>query len=108
MNVITIAAAGLGLAAATLPVGASAQRWQPIAQRQANLDARIDQGIRSGALNRAEATRLRGQFRDLDRLELRYRQTGGLSQWERRDLERRYDALSARVRFQKTDRQHRR
>lgn len=108
MKAIMMTAALMGLTAATVPAAASAQRgWQPIAQRQANLDRRIDQGIRSGALTRPEARRLTADLRDLTRLEARYR-AGGFSQWERRDLDRRYDALSSRVRFDKHDRQARR
>ena len=108
MKAITFSAALLSLAAAAMPATASAQRgWQPIAQRQGNLDQRIEQGIRSGRLTRPEARRLTGDLRQLTRLESRYR-AGGLNQWERNDLNRRYDALSARVRFDKNDRQDRR
>ena len=104
-----IIAAGLGLAAITVPVAASAQQgWQPINQRQVNLDRRIDRGIQNGALNRREAQRLRTEFRQLNQLEYRYRRTNGLSQFERRDLDRRFDALSARVRYERNDRQGRR
>ncbi|MGK6318142.1 hypothetical protein [Sphingomonas sp. DT-204] len=107
MNRITKIVAGLSLAAAVaVPSVASAQAWQSINARQARLDARIDQGIRSGALNRAEAARLRTDFRALARLERRYR-VNGLSLAERRDLDRRFDALSARIRVQKHDRNHR-
>ncbi|MBB4085509.1 hypothetical protein ACLN6N_09330 [Sphingomonas carotinifaciens] len=103
-----IIAATLGFAA-LLPAAAQAQRWEPINARQANLERRIDQGIRAGTLNRREADRLRVQFRDLDRLEQRYRRSGGgLTRAERTDLNRRYDVLSQRVRFQKQDRQQRR
>lgn len=99
--------AGLGVAVAAVP--ATAQSWQSINQRQRTIDNRIDQGVRSGALNRAEATRLRTQVRDLARLEVRYQRSGnGLSRAERRDLDARYDRLATRVRFQKNDRQHRR
>lgn len=108
MKTIAIIAAALGLSAAVVPGVASAAPWQPIASRQANLDARIDQGIRSGALNRAEAGRLHAQLLDTVRLEGRYRRSGGLSVGERRDLDRRFDAISARIRVQKHDRQHRR
>jgi len=79
------------------------QRWQSINQRQASLDARIDQGVRSGALTRPEAVRLRSEFRYIANLEARYRATNGLQQWERTDLDRRFDALSARIRIQKHD-----
>lgn len=92
--------------ATMLPVAAQAQ-WVPINQRQANLSARIDQGVRGGALTRPEARRLRTQYRDIARLEARYRATGGLSLAERRDLDRRFDGLSRRVYVQKRDRQAR-
>jgi hypothetical protein len=101
----------LALAAAalfTIPAAASAQQYQSVNQRQANQLQRIDQGVRSGALNRAEASRLRTQFRDLASLEQRYRRSNGLSRGERADLDRRFDALSQRIRTQKNDRQGRR
>ena len=110
MKKFTLMIAGLGIAAATVPTMASAQNygnWQTINQRQVNLDRRIDQGIRNGGLNRNEAVRLRTEFRQLAQLEQRYRR-GGLSIGERRDLDRRFDALSARVRFERNDRQGRR
>jgi hypothetical protein len=43
--------------------------WQSINQRQANLDARIDAGIRDRSLTPAEATRLRAEFQDIVRQE---------------------------------------
>jgi Ni/Co efflux regulator RcnB len=109
MKAIAIIAAGLGLATVALPTAASAQAgWQSINQRQQNLDRRIDQGVRNSALNRNEAQRLRGEFRALNQLENRYRRSNGLSQFERRDLEARFNALSARIRIQRNDRQGRR
>lgn len=101
--------ASLGLALAAAPAVADAQawnNWQPINARQANLDRRIDMGVRNGALTRAEAGRLRAEFRGIAQLEHRYR-AGGLNTWERRDLDRRFDLLSARIRYDRHDRQHR-
>jgi len=99
----------MAVAASALAVAApaSAQAWQSINQRQSNLDARIDAGVRSGDLTRAEAVRLRAEFRDLARLEARYRASYGLSLAERRDLDRRFDALSQRIRYERRDRQDR-
>lgn len=99
---IAVAAGALAVAAP-----ASAQSWQNINQRQANLDARIDAGVRSGDLTRNEAARLRNEFRDLARLEARYRSSNGLSRGERADLDRRFDLLSQRIRFERHDRQDR-
>lgn len=96
-------------AALAIPGAASAQRgYQSINQRQENQFQRIEQGVRSGALTRGEARRLRGEFRSLDRLEGRYRASNGLSAGERRDLDRRFDRLSRRIRSEKHDRQDRR
>jgi hypothetical protein len=114
MKKFAILLAGLGIAAATVPATAFAAPgygamqqggWQNITARQARIEARINQGIRSGALNRREATQLRAEFRSLERLEAQYRRSRpGLTLAERRDLDRRFDALSAKVRIEKHDR----
>lgn len=97
-----IAAAAAASALALTASAAAAQGWTPISQRQANLEARIDAGMRSGDLTRAEARELRTALDDLDVLESRYR-VDGLSRWERNDLQRRFDALSMRVRYDRRD-----
>lgn len=76
--------------------------WQSINQRQNQLDRRIDQGVRNGALTRREAGRLRAEFGQLVRLEGQYRR-GGLNRWERNDLDQRFDRLSARIRYERRD-----
>ena len=81
--------------------------WQSINVRQAALDRRIDQGVRNGQLSRREATRVRGEFNALLRLEANYRR-GGLTAWERTDLDRRFDRLSASIREERRDRDNRR
>lgn len=100
--------AGLGVATAAVP--ASAQPgWQNINARQDRIEQRINQGIRSGALSRREATQIRNEYRGLVRLEARYRASRpGLTMQERRDLDRRYDALSAKIRYEKHDRNNHR
>ena len=95
-------AASASLAAFSAP--ALAQSWMSINSRQQSLDQRIDAGIRSGQLTPPEAGRLRAEFRDLASLEARYR-ANGLSDWERRDLDRRFDALSAEIRMERHDQQ---
>lgn len=95
------AATVLGVAAPAL-----AQGWMSINQRQANLDRRIDMGVRNGSLTRPEAQRLRAEFHGLSRLEANYRR-GGLSNWERADLDRRFDRLSWQIRTERNDRDHR-
>jgi hypothetical protein len=118
MKKITMMLAGLGMAAAALPATASAaapaspsiQRgvWQNINARQNRIETRINQGIRSGALTRGEATRLRAQFRQIERLEVSYRRSRpGLTVAERRDLDRRFDMLERSIRIEKNDRNNR-
>lgn len=109
----------LALAAATVAMPAAAQSynrphhngpaytqnyggWQSLNVRRANLDRRIDMGVRNGSLSRREATSLRAQFNGLLRLEANYRR-GGLTAWERQDLDRRYDRLSAQIRSERHD-----
>lgn len=78
--------------------------WQNINQRQANLDRRIDAGVRNGSLTRSEAMRLRAEFQQIVRLEAQYRRSGnGLNQVERRELDRRFDALSRQIRDERSD-----
>lgn len=79
-------------------------QWQNIDQRQAQLDRRIEAGVRNGQLTQVEAARLRAEFQGIARLERRYRQNG-LSPAERADLDRRFDQLSASIRDERRDRQ---
>jgi len=106
MKKLLATAVAAGALAVAAP--ASAQQWQNINQRQANLDARIDAGVRNGSLTRSEAVRLRREFNDLVRLEARYRYSNGLSYSERADLDRRFDALSQRIRYERRDNDDRR
>ena len=76
--------------------------YQSINQRQQRLDWRIDRGLRDGSLSHREARRLREEFRQVAYLEMRYRQ-GGLSNWERADLDRRFDRLEYQVRRERRD-----
>lgn len=109
MKRFLLSVAAVSAVLVSMPVAASATPWQPIAQRQTNLERRIDQGVRTGDLTRPEAARLRDQYRDIARLEAHYRRTGGgLSPSERADLDRRYDRLSDHVYAQRHDGQVRR
>lgn len=76
--------------------------WNAIAQRKHNLDRRIDQGVRTRQLSNREASRLKDELNSLVRLERSYMR-GGLTRWERQDLDRRYDRLSAKVRYERND-----
>jgi Ni/Co efflux regulator RcnB len=80
-------------------------RWMSINERQHNLDMRIERGLQRGDLNRREAMRLRREFNDIARMEHRYR-ANGLSNWERQDLDRRFDRLAAQIRWERRDNQY--
>jgi hypothetical protein len=77
--------------------------WQPINSRQRELDRRIDLGVRTGHITRREAVTLRADFQRIARLERSYRR-GGLTVRERADLDRQFDRLSARIRWEANDR----
>ena len=100
-------AAVSAIAAAAVPALASAQSYARGygGDRVARLDQRIDVGIRSGGLTRGEAWRLKGDLRETARLEARYRR-GGLNGWERADLDRRFDRISAQIRYERHDRDY--
>ena len=99
----------MAVAASALMIAApaSAQSWQNINERQARLDQRIDRGVQNGSLTRREAAQLRAEFQEIVRIERAYRMSNGLSSWERQDLDRRFDALSARIRWDRHDNQDR-
>jgi hypothetical protein len=108
MKHILLSVAAAAAVLVSLPVAANAAPWRPIDQRQASLERRIDQGVRRGDLNRAEASRLRDQFHALNRLEAQYRRSDGrFTSSERRDLDRRFDQLSNRIYAERHDRQDR-
>lgn len=102
MRPLAIAVSAVALLGAAS--AADAQSWASINQRQRLLDDRIDAGVRNGQLTRAEASGARAEFRDIAALEARYRR-GGLSSWERADLDKRFDRLSDRIRADRHDRQ---
>lgn len=106
MKRILLSLAALAVVSAA-PLAAQAAPWQSINQRQANLEQRINQGVRSGELTRPEAARLRGEFKSIARLEASYRRSNGLSMRERADLDARFDRLSRQVMAEKHDRQDR-
>lgn len=99
-NTTLIAASVLALSAGA----ASAQSWVPVNSRMADIETRIEAGMRNGDLTRAEARSIRNDYQALADLEARYR-VNGLSSWERSDLDRRMDQLSMRVRFERNDQQ---
>lgn len=70
---------------------------RPLYQRRADLDARIEAGVRDGSISRTEAGRLRADYDALVQLETRYAADGRMTTAERSELRDRYRALSQRV-----------
>jgi hypothetical protein len=106
MKHIATAFAAAAMMAVSIPLTAGVASAQSVNQRERNLSYRINIGVRNGSLTRPEASRLRTRLANLNRLEWRYRHNG-LSYRERRDLDRRFDALSRAIRTQRHDRQKR-
>jgi len=106
MKVIATALLAAATMAVAIPAVAGAAPAQSVNQRERNLQSRINMGVRNGSLTRAEASRLRTRLANLERLEWRYRRNG-LTAWERRDLDTRFNLLSRSVLNQRHDRQRR-
>ncbi|MBU1386117.1 MAG: hypothetical protein KKG14_08290 [Alphaproteobacteria bacterium] len=70
---------------------------RPLYQQRADLDTRIEAGVRDGSISRTEAGRLRADYDALVQLETRYAADGRMTTNERQDLRDRYRALSQRV-----------
>lgn len=84
---------------------ASAQTTQQIMQRNANQQARIEQGVQSGALTNREASRLeRGEAR-INRAESRALSDGTLTKGESRHITHMQNEESRAIYRQKHDRQ---
>ena len=109
-KILLSALAGAALVAAALPAAAQPfgpMRGASIDDRQAVIAQRIETGVRDHTLTYPEARRLRMESRQIASLEARYRRDG-LSRWERNDLQRRLDALSAQVHGERHDGDYRR
>lgn len=76
---------------------------RPLYQRRADLDARIDAGVRDGSISRTEAARLRDDYEGLVQLEARYAADGRMTTAERHDLRVRYRALVQQVGDERRD-----
>lgn len=80
----------------------------PVGVRSCNQQARINQGVRSGELNRFEAHRLQAQHNRIDRQIARDRlDGGGMTAAERAHHQNQQDRLSHRIAAQKHDGQQR-
>jgi hypothetical protein len=87
---------------ARISLTANQDHWVTMEDRKLDLDASIEQALRSGQITTAEAERLREEFDAIARVEANYR-VDGLSPSERADLSRRFDELNAEIRVARTD-----
>ena len=86
--------AAIAASALTVAVPAMAQSY--LDNRASELDQRIDTGVADGSLTSGEASVLRARLHDVERLQDRY-QDDGMTGWQQRALDRRYDDLSAQI-----------
>jgi len=90
-RLLTVAIAASALTAA---VPALAQTY--LDDRASTMDQRIDAGVRNGSLTVGEAATLRARLHDIERQQDRY-QAEGMANWQSRELNGRYDALSDEI-----------
>lgn len=74
--------------------------WVSIRDRADWLDMRIDRALRQGRISRGDARDLRRQLSFIEDMQDRYMRDGRLGPRERADLDRRFDDLSQRIRFE--------
>ena len=93
------------IAALALPAFAQTSSTPRIDQRQKNQQQRIDQGVKSGELNRKEAARLqKGQDR-IQKMENKAAADGKVTAKERAKIEKAQDRESKRIYREKHDKQ---
>jgi hypothetical protein len=95
----------IGIALASVSIGATAPAAGMVNVRQANQERRIDAGVRSGKLTGAEATRLRNDQHAISRLEdrMRLRNGGRLTAADKRAIDARQEAADRAILAQKGD-----
>lgn len=101
MILTTMAAAcalGVAMPAAAQYVNSNAGGTVGISNRIAQLEARLDAGVRSGTIDRSEAYELRMDLRNLRRLERQYSRNG-LTVQERSELQARLRDIRADIRL---------
>jgi hypothetical protein len=101
-SVLTLCAAG-AFAQANPPAGAASM--PRVDQRQANQEARIQQGVASGALTPREQHRLEREQKGIAKAEAHAEADGKVTSKERARLHHMQDGASRDIRHQKHDRQ---
>lgn len=88
------------MAGAAMALGAGAvhaqSAWLPMIEREAVVNASVEAGLAAGELTPDEARAIRVEMAALVGLEGRYR-LGGLSRWEKLDLDRRFTVVHDRI-----------
>ena len=125
-TLITLAAVAAALTTLSAPAIASAQParvvvvadhrgpgWNnasaQLSNRISTLDARIDQGRRTGQISLREGKRLNNELNLISSQKRSYERSGrGLSVSEISTLDNRLDRLQGQIRYEKTDRNNRR
>ena len=97
---LALAATAAGLLSFSASAGAAP--FQPLGQRLAALEQRINQGLHNGALNRSDAVSLRVGGARIRLIEAQYRR-GGIDYAEQQDLDRRFDNLARHVPVDRND-----
>lgn len=104
MKIATLSLAALLAFGGTIAsTDADARGPYDINARQARQQDRIAWGAATGRLTACETARLETRSARIARTESRYRATGGLQPWERRNLAHRQNSLSRDIREQNHD-----
>jgi hypothetical protein len=106
MNKAILGLAATAAALVSVSTAANAAPYQPLHQRTAMLEQKINQGARNGALTRAEVDSLRVGLARIKLIEAQYRR-GGINRFEQQDLDRRFANLARHVRVERNDRDRR-
>lgn len=88
-------------------IASNAQSTPVVDQREANQKARINQGVKSGELTKAEAYRLRKNQKNIKHAEAKAKSDGVVTPAERAKLESKQNNASKRIAKQKHDKQER-
>lgn len=88
-------------------VAAHAQSTPMADQREQSQRARINEGVASGEVTRAEAAKLRSEQRRIRRTERRAKADGRVTRRERANIQRKQNQSSRDIRRQKHDEQER-
>ncbi len=95
----------MAIAAFAFPALAQTTGTPRIDQRQANQQQRIDEGVKSGQLNKKEAARLEKGQKRIQKMENKAMADGKMTKKERAAIEKAQDRESRRIAREKHDKQ---